>query len=60
MKRFVKFMLLSMLVFALVLAIAPSSYAKKVLKLGNVQPPTMVVQKGLKYFADSVYKRTNG
>ena len=60
MQKLVKFMLLSVLTFALVLAIAPSSFAKTVLKLGNVQPPTMVVQKGLKYFADSVYKRTNG
>ena len=60
MQKIVKFMLLSVLTFALVLAIAPSSFAKTVLKLGNVQPPTMVVQKGLKYFADSVYKRTNG
>ena len=32
----------------------------KVLKLGNVQPPTMVVQKGLQKLADLVKERTNG
>ena len=41
MQKFIKLMLLSLLVLALVLTIAPSIYAKKVLKLGNVQPPTM-------------------
>ncbi len=33
---------------------------QKILKLGNVQPPTMVVQKGLQKFADLVKERTNG
>jgi tripartite ATP-independent transporter DctP family solute receptor len=48
-------------VFILAFALTSASVGNsKVLKLGNVQPPTMIVQKGLKYFADSVYKRTNG
>jgi len=33
---------------------------KKVLKLGNVQPPTMVVQKGLQKLSDLVKERTGG
>jgi tripartite ATP-independent transporter DctP family solute receptor len=59
MNRLVKFLVLSVFILTVALASPMAGYSK-VLKLGNVQPPTMVVQKGLQYFADSVYKRTNG
>ena len=34
--------------------------AETVIKLGNVQPPTMIVQQGLQRFADLVAERTGG
>jgi tripartite ATP-independent transporter DctP family solute receptor len=34
--------------------------AETVIKLGNVQPPAMIVQKGLQRFADLVAERTGG
>ena len=59
MQRPAKFMLITISLLFFALALAPAGHSM-VLKLGNVQPPTMIVQQGLKYFADSVYKRTNG
>ena len=44
--RLVKFLVLSVVMLTFALASPPVGYSK-VLKLGNVQPPTMIVQKGL-------------
>jgi tripartite ATP-independent transporter DctP family solute receptor len=38
----------------------PPASAETVIKLGNVQPPAMIVQKGLQRFADLVAERTGG
>ena len=46
---------------AMVLAAGPrSADAETVIKLGNVQPPNMIVQQGLQRFADLVAERTDG
>lgn len=47
---------------ALVVALAAggATAQTKVLRLGNVQPPTMIVQDGLHHFADLVRERTGG
>lgn len=46
---------------AVVLAAGPRpAAAETVIKLGNVQPPTMIVQKGLQRFAELVDERTGG
>ena len=39
---------------------APTASAETVIKLGNVQPPAMIVQKGLQRFAELVAERTGG
>jgi len=46
---------------ATVVAIGPApAAAETVIKLGNVQPPNMIVQQGLQRFADLVAERSDG
>lgn len=60
MKR-ISTVLLCAFLFAALSAISPAfAQSKTVLKLGNVQAPGMVVQTGLKHFADLVRERTKG
>lgn len=62
MKRSMRISLCFALALALTMGLAGRGYTsdRLVLKLGNVQPPTMIVQKGLQRFADLVKERTKG
>jgi tripartite ATP-independent transporter DctP family solute receptor len=62
MKRFINYLLSSLIVWVLIFGIAELSYSKdpKVFKLGNVQMATLLVQKGLQRFADLTKERTKG
>ena len=62
MKRFIKYVLGSLIVWGLIFGIAELGYSKetKIFKLGNVQMPTLLVQKGLQRFSDLVKERTKG
>jgi len=62
MKRFIKYLLGSLILWVLIFDMAELGYCKdpKVFKLGNVQATTLLVQKGLARFADLVKERTKG